>query len=95
MSKKEEPKAIVLPGHTKITKEMILNLDALFECYPPRVLELTIQEIWGNYLMNRHSPPWDLNKMAAHVYFLSVFFQDAEVILSRQTSHPWKGAEPR
>ncbi|MEO9966937.1 MAG: hypothetical protein ABJF11_14160 [Reichenbachiella sp.] len=71
--------AFVLPKNTKVTEEIISELDNMLSFTPPRQLKHSLLKIYMLYLISEHDAlPGDFEDIATDFYFLVEFFITAE-----------------
>ena len=82
MAKRDEDfyikRTITLPRSSKLTEEIIQQLDQIMNFAPPEAYRNTLIEIYHIYICKEHdSLPSEFRAMADHMYFLVDFFRKA------------------
>lgn len=73
------PKSIVLPENSKITTEIITELDNLLNFSPPEAIRKSILKVYLQYIISEHQTlPDDFEGTACDFYLLIDFFTVAE-----------------
>lgn len=71
-------RTFTLPKTSKLTDEVIQQLDRILEYSPPENYRNTLIEIYHMYICNEHELlPSGFDTMADHMYFLVDFFRKA------------------
>lgn len=71
-------RTFTLPKTSKITEEVVQQLDHLLDYSSPEEYRNTLIEIYHVYMMHEyHSLPYEFDRMASHLYFLVDFFKRA------------------
>jgi hypothetical protein len=69
-------RTFALPRTSKLTEEMIQQLDHIFDFAPPEEYRNTLIEIYHTYLIHEHDGfPINFDEMSGHMYFLIDFFR--------------------
>ncbi|MEO9850328.1 MAG: hypothetical protein ABJH72_24595 [Reichenbachiella sp.] len=75
----QDHQAFVLPKNTKVTQEMVSELDNMLSFTPPQQLKHSLLKIYMLYLISEHDVlPGDFEDIATDFYFLVEFFTTAE-----------------
>ncbi|UII31114.1 hypothetical protein LVD17_22745 [Fulvivirga ulvae] len=83
----KEHRLLVLPKHSRVTKELIRLFDNLLDFAPVPELRQTLIEVYHKYIISEHQMlPEDFNKIAANMYFLIDFLNDVEKEMKRNNS---------
>ncbi len=73
------PKSIVLPENSKLTTEIINELDNLLNFSPPDAIRKSILKVYLQYIICEHEAlPNDFEGVACDFYMLIDFFTRAE-----------------
>jgi hypothetical protein len=76
-------RTITLPRTSKLTEEVIQQLDHILDYSPPEEYRNTLIEIYHPYICKEHeSLPYEFRLMADHMYFLVDFFRKASEEMS-------------
>ena len=71
-------RTFTLPKTSKLTEEVIQQLDHILDFSPPEEYRNTLIEIYHTYICKEHeSLPYEFRLMADHMYFLVDFFRKA------------------
>jgi len=71
-------RTFTLPKTSKITEEVVQQLDHLLDYSSPEEYRNTLIEIYHVYMMHEyHSLPYEFERMASHLYFLIDFLKRA------------------
>lgn len=79
-------RTITLPKTSKLTEEVIQQLDHILDFSSPEEYRDTLIEIYHTYLCKEQgSRPHDFKEMAEHMYFLVEFFRKAGEEMGERT----------
>ena len=71
-------RTFTLPKTSKITEEVVQQLDHLLDFSSPEEYRNTLIEIYHVYMIHEyHSLPYEFERMASHLYFLTNFLRRA------------------
>lgn len=73
------PKSIVLPDNSKVTQELVNQLDNLVSFSPPGTIRKSILKVYLQFIINEHEAlPIDFDEIACDLYMLIDFLTRAE-----------------
>ena len=72
-------KTFTLPGHSRLTQEIVSELDSLLSFSPPKAIRQSLLKVYLQYIISEHeSLPNDFEGIACDFYLLIEFFAAAE-----------------